>query len=189
MDTFELAFPNLTYAGYHSDHKKHAHAITFKLFFAFSFPWKWFGLYRHQWTCESHFYANTQSQTYTGFGDVNIPFRWGDYTGIASRWPGEVWTAGYYIRADGNNSSWLSQLKVGDNPLLGLHQTENPDVLPWKMFPNPARGHFQVEIEVPEAGIYSFELFTIQGKKIRTLLKDKLWRGKARLDFFNFCSF
>lgn len=181
-DTLELAFPNLTYAGYSSGQKKHAHAITFNYSSPFHYPGN--GLvYIDTSGRVSPFSLNTQSQTFTGSGDVNVPFRWGDYTGIASRWPGEVWTAGYYIRADGYNSSWLSQVKVGNNPLMNVHENGKPSSPPWRMFPNPAKDHVKLEIEIQEPGIYTIEVFDLQGKKIGQLLNDKLWPGKASLEF------
>lgn len=181
-DTLELAFPNITYAGYRSGHKKHAHAITFNYSSPFHYPGN--GLvYIDTSGRVSPFSLNKQSQTYTGSGNVNIPFRWGDYTGITSRWPGEVWTAGYYIRADGNNSSWLSQLKVGDNPMLNLQQPSAEFHPPLKIYPNPAKEHFQVEIDILRAGLYTFEIIDLQGRLVAQLLRDKLWPGKATLDF------
>lgn len=181
-DTLELAFPNLTFAGYRSGTQKHAHAITFNYSSPFHYPGN--GLvYVDTSGRVSSFSLNKQSQTFTGSGDIHTPFRWGDYTGITSRWPGEIWTAGYYIRTDGNNSSWLSQHKVGDNPLMNLHQPLSVSDGIRKIYPNPASDHFQLELEIPRAGVYSFDVIDLQGRLVTRLLEDKLWPGKASLRF------
>ncbi len=181
-DSLELAFPNLTYAGYCSASGKHAHAITFNYSSPFHYPGN--GLvYVDTSGRVSDFSLNQQSHGPTGTGDINQPFRWGDYTGIASRWPGEIWTSGYYIRSDGLNSSWLSQIKVGNNPLLNLHETQQDRDIPFLLYPNPAKDRFQLQVNIEKADVYHVRLLNLQGRQVAQLFHDKLWPGKAELRF------
>lgn len=181
-DTLELAFPNVAFAGYKSKNGAHAHAITFNYSSPFHYPGN--GLvYVDTSDRVSSFSLNTQSLSSTGSGDVNKPFRWGDYTGIATRGTGEVWTAGYFIRADGHNSSLLTQHQVGNQSALGIHDMHESHVPFTSVYPNPAKDFFQIEIEVAAAELYSISLLDLQGKQVAVLLADKLWPGKATFRF------
>lgn len=105
-----------------------------------------------------------------GEGAMNILFsdtleRWGDYTGIQTKYnePGAVWMAGSFGRTNGQSQTWIAKA-VNTDPQIGMEEKASGDA-PMLVYPNPSR-HFRMELEIKEAGFYSFEILDVRGTLI-----------------------
>ncbi len=104
-----------------------------------------------------------------GQGAMNILLsdtleRWGDYTGIHTRFghPGEVWVAGSFGRTNGGSQTWVAGLRNQD-PLLGLPPAYVQEKV--RIYPNPGY-QFSIEMEGNEGELYRIELINGQGKTL-----------------------
>ena len=109
--------------------------------------------------------------------------RWGDYFGIqtAPYAPGRVWTAGFYGLANRSSSTWMNELSLNDDNLLGIAD-ETPQVGS-RMFPNPAFEQFYVDFEVKEETEIALFVYDLQGREVENFGKALAKPGTNRFTF------
>lgn len=132
-----------------------------------------------------------EGETYVNL--INGPYeRWGDYTGTQRVYdePGRVWVSaawGQLIKGSGGigstdqetNGTWIASLSAPN--LVGLEEAQpQPQVL---AYPIPASDMVYVEFELQENAYLTFELFNLQGQKVRTLLRQPGKSGQNRFAF------
>lgn len=121
-------------------------------------------------------------------GETNIQLlsdsieRWGDYTGIQRKYnePGFCWLNGSYGFQNGL-STWIAKLKNND---LTLNTSETRAVKTEStLYPNPVSDYINLDFELRENKVITFEICDINGRLVSELLRDK---GKAGLNRFSF---
>jgi hypothetical protein len=104
--------------------------------------------------------------------------RWGDYSGSQRVYsnPGEVWMSGYYAYTYNGSypyahAAWVAQ--IGLNPIFVTDtKKEEQKVAETKLYPNPAKDIFMVELNLPEPEYLTFSIYDAQGKLIDVILRD-----------------
>ncbi|MDB4285705.1 T9SS type A sorting domain-containing protein [bacterium] len=109
-------------------------------------------------------------------------WNWGDYTGISSPNPGEVWTSAYFVPADSSNKTWISRVHNPACAELGPPSAIGNSTQPveTKVYPNPATFQVFVEFEVEISGIYTARIIDATGREVHTLINGFLAKGKAK---------
>ncbi len=109
--------------------------------------------------------------------------RWGDYFGIqtAPYAPGRVWTAGFYGLANRSSSTWMNEISLNDNNLLGI--ADEVSNVSSRMFPNPAFEEFYVDFEVTEETIVSLIVYDLQGREVQNFGEAMAKPGTNRFTF------
>lgn len=111
-------------------------------------------------------------------------WRWGDYTGISSPTPGEVWVAGYTVTGAGRNQTIVSRVfnpdcaEIPQPPLPPL--IEETRVIP---FPNPVNGMLNFKVEIATSAMYRATIIDPTGRRIHTLIEGQLEAGTAEVSF------
>lgn len=181
-DSLEFGFPSINYAGTTRANFSQSSFI----FFNFASPEHYPG--------NGAFYINPDDEVsepvlsiegqnfnfLNGYAGPNEPFRWGDYTDIAVRLPGEAWTAGYYVRSNNRNVTWISQF--AENPSTATDRRPEPEQQ-LLAYPNPAMDLIHFEFGVERPGVYTARIFDGQGREVRNLIHRRLLAGDARISF------
>jgi len=107
--------------------------------------------------------------------------RWGDYTGIAQRWnePEVCWISACYALSNRSHQTWIS--KIGKPSIIS--SVSNPEQNSTELFPNPVQDLIQYRFVNPSAQVLSFEIYDLQGKKVKTLLQDFVKSGTQIFSF------
>lgn len=110
--------------------------------------------------------------------------RWGDYTGISIEpgTPGVVWFGGSYSSSNSRNMTWISRIGVSQFPLQ-ISENESAHVSEINLYPNPAQNIIQVDFTVLQGEVLEFNIYNIQGKKVKTILKEWMRAGLQILSF------
>ncbi|MEM6261574.1 MAG: hypothetical protein AAGI38_03630, partial [Bacteroidota bacterium] len=117
------------------------------------------------------------------FGQNGVS-RWGDYTGMASRFPGEAWMSGYHILAGGQNATWITQVLSNCRTAGTTTSVEDPEVsISLQVFPNPTHDMVYLTFEVPENGFYESIIRDLTGREVKRLVGDQLVTGTVRAGF------
>lgn len=109
--------------------------------------------------------------------------RWGDYSGAQRRYddPGKVWVNGSFGTTAHKIATWIAEIAL-DPPPTGINApVENKDVV--QVYPNPSTEKITVAFSVSHSAIGVFELIDIQGRKVKTLLQEKVHAGKNEFTF------
>jgi hypothetical protein len=171
-DTVDFAYPNISYAG------NSASDNTSIISFDHSSPKLFGGVSAIRADAMGDFSPILRIQNGVTF--VNLLAagleRWGDYSGSQRRYnnPGEVWMSGYYaynysFSYPNAHAAWVAQIATG-GVFTSIEQNEiNTDA---KLFPNPAKDIFSVELHLTKPEYLKFELYDAQGKLVAVLLKD-----------------
>lgn len=108
--------------------------------------------------------------------EVNL--RWGDYTGISTNQPGEIWVAGYTTNIDGRNQTFVSQVFNGDCTSIPQPPSFEEDrVIP---FPNPSTlDQISFKFQISAEGSYTARIVDQTGRQIQYLIDDYLREGEA----------
>jgi hypothetical protein len=109
--------------------------------------------------------------------------RWGDYTGIASRFNASmptVWVAGGYPQIDKKYGNWIAELTPGTPT-----NVEKPVRVKMEaaLFPNPATKLFNLRFTLPQADEISISLHDMSGRVVKTFFSDRLKAGLNQLSF------
>ncbi|MDO9000650.1 MAG: T9SS type A sorting domain-containing protein [Bacteroidota bacterium] len=174
-DTMDFAYPNISYAGNSSTDNTSI----------FSF--------NHS---SNKVFAGTSAIRADGLGDfspilrvqngttyVNLlssnQERWGDYSGSQRRYnnPGKVWMSGYnsYVYSGSYpwaHRAWITELSLTQTIFTGIKNETITEEVSVKVFPNPAKDIFSVELNLSQPEYLSFELYDQQGKLVVLLLRD-----------------
>lgn len=109
--------------------------------------------------------------------------RWGDYSGAQRRYddPGKVWVNGSYGTTAHKISTWISEIAL-DPPPTGINQplASSQHVL---VFPNPAAEKISVAFKLDHSSNGLFELLDVNGRKVKTLLQERVLAGKNEFAF------
>lgn len=115
--------------------------------------------------------------------------RWGDYSGSQTQYnkPGVVWMSGYYAYRYTNiirfaHGTWIAKLGVNPTVVLNTNNKIKEEEAS-KVFPNPAKNVFNIELELNEPEYLTFELYDVNGKLIDVLLRDWI---KVKQNTFQF---
>lgn len=170
----DLGFPNISMVGYNLDQNECI--ITFN----HSSPIDYSGF-------SSIFFSNIGAYSpiqmvKEGEGYVDVLFgtyeRWGDYSGSQSNYAdlNKIWASGSFGTSSNENSTWLAELSV---PNIGAPATS----VSIGIYPNPVRQYGNIEFEMEKSEFGVIELFSLEGKKLRTLYEDVIKKGENRLSF------
>ncbi len=118
-------------------------------------------------------------------GNATQTARWGDYTGITrDHATNTVWVAGHY----GTNTTYYYNVfgsriaRIGrSDQAANIEDIKN--VKEVKVFPNPAPEYFYLTFSLTRPELISVDLYSVNGQKIQTLLRDKVKQGKNKLSF------
>ena len=182
-DSFEIAYPGLAYGGRTSTNGVNSILMFFDMASVNHYPG----------TAVMHIDTNgiISNPVVCKYGASFIEMsgpdtcRWGDYsdTSPIPDNPGEIWAAGYYGYGSGRHGTYMSHIY---GPNIGTINKE-PEIVTPKMnvevYPNPSITSVKIRFDVPKTGIYKVSISTIEGKKIQTILEDKLTMGTAEAIF------
>ncbi len=120
--------------------------------------------------------------------------RWGDYTGSQPVYnqEGRVWIAGSFgqvatdlIWTPEASGTWLAKLASPDTttePPAKVSQAQRDKRQPLT-YPNPAKSHVTVEFTTDKTQQLQMHLMTMEGKKVKTLLRTKVKAGDNSFRF------
>ncbi len=112
--------------------------------------------------------------------------RWGDYTGITRDYStNTVWIAGHFGTHQAPSyynvfNSWLANIGRSDQP-ANLDTKEFAKNI--EVFPNPAPRYFRIKFKLTKPEFLSVDLYSLNGKRIQTLLQDKVKPGTNVFSF------
>lgn len=111
---------------------------------------------------------------------TQVNLRWGDYTGITTNQPGEIWVAGYTTNEEGRNQTFVSQVFNGDCASVPQPPTFDQDrVIP---FPNPSTGdQISFKFQISEEGSYTARVVDQTGRQLQYLIDEYLREGEAEV--------
>lgn len=121
--------------------------------------------------------------------------RWGDYTGIQPKYdePGKAWMAGSFGQQIDQglfdprvSGTWIAELASPDtstSPPVGIASHQRTAVNEIVAYPNPASNRVTVAFEAEQTQFVTVQLLNSRGKHIKTLLENKLEKGKNRFGF------
>jgi hypothetical protein len=171
-DTVDFAYPNISYAGIGSSDN------TAIISFDHSSPKIFTGVSAIRADAQGNFSPVLRIQngaTFVNLLQSNLE-RWGDYTGSQRRYnkPGEIWMSGYYgyshsLNFPNAHAAWVAQIATGG---IATEVQEMVKEQAAMLYPNPAREVFMIEFELEKPEYLSFELYDVQGKLVKVLLRD-----------------
>ncbi len=109
--------------------------------------------------------------------------RWGDYSGAQRRYddPGKVWVNGSYGTTIHKVSTWIAEIALNPPPTGIAAVYEDNQLL--NVFPNPIADNMSVEFSLSNASNCLFEIIDAHGRKVKTLLRQKVVAGKHQFNF------
>lgn len=109
--------------------------------------------------------------------------RWGDYSGAQRRYndPGKVWVNGSYGTTIHKVSTWIAEIALNPPPTGIAEVYEDNQLL--NVFPNPLADNMSVQFNLSHASNCMFEIVDVHGRKVKTLLKQKVVAGKHQFTF------
>ena len=122
---------------------------------------------------------------------IGGPQRWGDYIGIQRKYnsPGLIWVAGTFGRKasgiGGGNvyGTWIAEIaKYGYASIEGSNKNEP---ISSTVYPNPVpeNARWTIDFELERKEYISFDLYSIDGRHIRQLLRNTVKSGKNQFSF------
>ncbi|MGB3075020.1 MAG: T9SS type A sorting domain-containing protein [Chitinophagales bacterium] len=109
--------------------------------------------------------------------------RWGDYSGAQRRYddPGKVWVNGSYGTTIHKISTWIAEIAL-DPPPTGVNEIyESSKGV--NVFPNPFGEKVTIAFKLEHSANCVFELLDINGRKIKTLMQERVLAGKNEFAF------
>jgi hypothetical protein len=180
VDSLDLGYPKICYAGEGTPYNQYV------IGFNHTSPTVYAGISATVYDASSGNYSEVV-RLKEGLGYVRrlsgAYERWGDYFGIqaAPYAPGRVWTAGFYGLANRSSSTWMNELSLNDDNLLGIAD-EIPQMNS-RIFPNPAFEQFYVDFEVTEETEIALFVYDLQGREVENFGKALAKPGKNRFTF------
>lgn len=110
--------------------------------------------------------------------------RWGDYSGSQRKYnePGKAWINGTFGNSSRKNTTWVAEISL--NPFTGINDivTDKPsdEML---LFPNPVEEIVTIEFELEKPNYLVYEIYDINGKLVKQLMREKTFAGKNRFSF------
>jgi hypothetical protein len=122
----------------------------------------------------------------TGIDGTSTTERWGDYMGLAKYYPqgNVVFAAGSFGQTNSDPGTWIAKIYAPN--WWGVKNTaEISEKTEVKMYPNPATETVMVEYNVPvsKIGFYTANLYDMEGRLIKEIVRNQLKEGIARISF------
>lgn len=124
--------------------------------------------------------------TKAGTGYVNLLTgnleRWGDYTGMQRSYngAGTVWINGYYGNTSHTHSTWITELAPTSDVGIAAPPAQQVEV---QVFPNPTVELVEILFDAPAQEQYEFNLYDLQGRHVKLLLRERVKPGSNRFTF------
>ncbi len=127
----------------------------------------------------------------TGDGYISVfndPLeRWGDYLGIQRSYTNmcEVWTAGTFGKVNHDNGTWVARIG-GEEDCSGFVLSNDENKLSQNgisIYPNPTAEWVNLELKTENEGILVLDIIDINGKLVRTLVKEAVNIGNYDFKF------
>ncbi len=111
--------------------------------------------------------------------------RWGDYTGMCPQYNASTPTVwGYGMFGSGSSSSWknyVTNLVTNQGPQnVNLESKENQSL---SVYPNPVMDAWNMSFETDKGGVFTANLYTMDGRLVRNLYSSELRRGQHSFAF------
>jgi hypothetical protein len=176
-DTFDLGFPNISYAGnssvedYAIFNCNHSSENVFAGISALQFDGSNY----------SDIVRIKDGLNYISSMQGTLQ-RWGDYTGSQRKYNegGKVWLTGYYATSGRNNASFAAGLSYDFFINSPLTQKQDAYAV---TYPNPFSEKVHLEFNCHKSQTYTFEILDLSGKQVQLLLKEFCKEGKNRFSF------
>lgn len=177
----DFGYPNISYAGI--DTNDNSAIISFDHVSQFHMP----GMSALKTDGEGNFSPIRIIRNGTSF--VNLlagnTDRWGDYTGSQRKYnePGIVWVSGYLGKKSSlyyAHSAIVAKLNFDFLPTSIILNNNISEPL---AFPNPASGYFVTEFWLNETDYLQFSLLDVNGRCIKTVLRELCKPGKNAFSF------
>lgn len=109
--------------------------------------------------------------------------RWGDYSGAQRRYndPGKVWVNGSYGTTIHKISTWIAEIALHPPPTGIIEQVADENEI--DVFPNPLSENVSIRFGLERAAVCVFEVMDLQGRKVKTLMKERVVAGKHQFTF------
>jgi hypothetical protein len=122
----------------------------------------------------------------TGQGYMNIiagTQRWGDYSGSQRKFdqPGVVWINGLFGTSLHRNNTWITELSYSPTGIENLSPPK--DMTDLNVYPNPLSDLINISFSIPHSDYLSFDIYDLQGKLVKTLLRDRVKGGNNLFSF------
>jgi hypothetical protein len=179
-DTLEFAYPSIAYAG--SAKNPHASVVTFSHVGEFAYPGT--SAFFHNMVKGYESIYSPVVRVKQGEGLINSFLadsieRWGDYTGIQTKFneEGVVWVSGSFGSKFNRNAVWVGELKV--NNQLDLEVNESSI----KVFPNPVNDRLQLSLGFVKDASVKITIYNSIGQSMRQLYDGDVKRGEQLFYF------
>lgn len=172
---FDLAYPNIAYAGTSPGDERSVFSVLY------TSPVVNMGVGAAAWDGSSFspftFIRGGSSPCDMLVGDE----RWGDYTGCQTRYsqPGYVWITGSYTTGGSIAQSWLAELTLTTVASTQPSTTIEESVL----YPNPVVSEAHIRFTVPDPGRITVRLYDNTGKLVDELFNGALIAGENEFSF------
>lgn len=129
---------------------------------------------------------STRIVTKAGLGYVNLltgnSERWGDYSGMQRSYTGSgtVWVNGYYGTTSHAHGTWITELAPTADVSTNSIASQHTDV---QVFPNPTVENISVTFEANAQEQYEFNLYDMQGRHVKLLMRERVKTGSNRFTF------
>jgi hypothetical protein len=117
------------------------------------------------------------------FGILAGNERWGDYSGSQRKYDqsNTVWINGMYATSGKKNNTWIAELSLNTFAGISSLKTNNSNQL--SLYPNPTFDMMNIEFSIEKTDYLSFELYDLNGKLIKLLMRDRVKAGKNDFSF------
>jgi len=176
IDTLDLGYPNLSYAG------NFGGVNNSIISFDYSGPATWAGM-------GAIYFDGSQYSDMLNIksGDSAVKVitglqRWGDYSGSQPVWnqPGAVWVEGIFGHKKQKYGNYMAKLAA---PYMTTVQQQEPAGSSVGLYPNPAWQFTQVEFTLPADQLVRFVIFDINGRRVDQVMESPCRQGRNLVQF------
>lgn len=176
IDTVDLGYPNISYAG--NVNSVNNSIISFNFSGPATYPGMGAVYYDGSQYSEMLVVKTGDSCLKSGAGLQ----RWGDYSGSQPDMaaPGVVWVEGIYGRANKRYGNYMAKLAA---PFVTSVTRQQKAKTPALLYPNPAWQFISVAFTLPADELVNFAIYDIQGRVVDNLLQAFCNEGKNVVQF------
>jgi hypothetical protein len=111
--------------------------------------------------------------------------RWGDYSGSQRKYnePDKIWMSGYYgyyQNSSRRHGTWIGEILLSPVASINSEVDTHDNAI---VFPNPFPEILNVEFETRKNHYLYFELYDLNGKLVRVLMREYIKQGIHRFSF------
>ncbi len=182
IDTIDLGYPNISYAG--SGTGANQSIISFNFSGPNTYPG--FGAIMFDGAAYSDMLVIKSGDSVIN-RLAQKEQRWGDYSGSQPDWgrPGSVWVNGIFGRKDhgykNTYGNYMAQLLSPYHE--GVTITPSPHAVSSKLYPNPAPEFISIEFSVSSEQVFSFFIYDMQGRLVDKITDNLCQEGTNILKF------